>query len=198
MRIFIDFDYTLCNTLVLKKDIKEVFRAHGVDAIDLPESRDTYNRIGHYTVRKHLELSHCPQELIPVIENDFFSRATQWLYPDSAEFFARNANHDISILSYGDVDFQQRKIESSGLSVRAAAVICTADSKVEALKKHVAHDEAFMIIDDRAHHLNAVCEAFPQAKAVRILRKESPYLSEISTCAVTLVDDLLFAVDQVK
>lgn len=197
MRVFIDFDYTLCNTVLLKEDIAAVAQAHAVELISLPESRETYNRIGHYTLRKHLELSQCPVDRIVAIEADFFSRASRWLYSDAIEFFTRNAHHDISILSYGDVDFQQRKIESSGIAHYAQHVLCTPDTKVETLKKYVQKNEPFIIIDDRAYHLNAVHEAFLQAQCVRILRTESPYLNEISTYAMKSVNDLSWSVDGV-
>ncbi|MCW1929888.1 MAG: hypothetical protein KIH62_001065 [Candidatus Kerfeldbacteria bacterium] len=198
MRIFVDFDYTLCNTVLLKEDVVTVAREHGVELVDLPESRETYNLIGHYTLRKHLERSQCPEEKIAAIEKDFFTRAPQWLYPDAVDFFQHSTKHQISVLSYGDVNFQQRKIEASGIAQLAHEVICTPDTKADALKKVLPANAEFMLIDDRAKHLNEVCEAFPNAKAVRIMRKESPYLAEITTCAVSLVDDLLFQVDQVK
>lgn len=198
MRIFVDFDYTLCNTALLKESIFSVAHKHGVSLVPLPESRETFERIGHYTLRKHLELSHCPSDSVEEIEQDFFAHASQWLYADAADFFQRNSQHIITVLSYGDVDFQRRKIESSGIAELAHGVICTPGTKVEALRAHLQSSEPFVIIDDRATHLNAVCAVFPQARPVRILRAESPYHAEIATCTPYTTHDLLFQVDALQ
>lgn len=198
MRVFIDFDYTVCNTQKVKADIRALPNVYGWDVDRFLLSQQRVLERGHYSLRAHLVEYGCSPAECAAVERDFFSDGSRWLYSDAIDFLERNAEHELYILSYGDVAFQRAKIEASGVAALVSDVICVAESKVSGIAEIISADEVFVVIDDRAKHLDDIAESYPNARCVRMLRPESPYLSEVVQAAVVLVQDLSFAINELQ
>lgn len=198
MRVFIDFDYTLCNTDVVKADIRALPSVYGWDADRFFAAERAVTDRGHYSLRAHLLEYGISEAERSEIEHTFLLRAPTWLYPDSIPFLQANAEHQFFVLSLGEPGFQHAKIIASGVSSYISGIDCVAEHKDIVIEEAIVEGATqIMFIDDRPVHLDVVAQRFPHITCVRMSRPESPYLSEISAYTMKTVHDLSWSVDGV-
>lgn len=198
MHVFIDFDYTLCNTNLVKAAIRALPSVYGWDGDRFLAAEQAVTDRGHYSLRAHLLEYGIPVGECAEIERVFFLHAPTWLYPDSIAFLKANAHHQFFVLSLGEPGFQHAKIMASGISTYIAGIDCVAEHKDVVIEEAIVEGaKEIVFVDDRPLHLDAVMRRFPHVTCVRMSRPESPYVSEISLYTTKTVHDLSWSVDGV-
>ena len=187
MKIFIDFDDVLFNTKQFKEDLAGVFLGHGI-------SKDLYNKTYYddntqdaiKTYNPMAQISRLTKEtninrekLLSSIES-FLQNASKYVFSDVANFAKNFQAENIYIISYGEITFQAKKIEISGIKRYIPNVLITGKLKAEILgeflgNENLQENEAIFFLDDRVEQIHDVKNKFPEIVSVLVKRPEGRY-----------------------
>lgn len=187
MKIFIDFDDVIFNTGQFKHNFKEMFVEHGISGEifdkyynDPNDSRviktfDPWKQIE----RINGELGVDTQELTRLV-NEYIADMSAYVFDDVRDFVRRIGIENICVLSFGEKEFQTKKITNSKIGDFMQDIIVTEQSKSFEIEKFLNHnaietDEKIFFLDDRAEQIRDVKEKFPQIVTMLIKRPEGRY-----------------------
>lgn len=187
MKIFLDFDDVLFNTRDFRKDRDIFLQRHGIrdEYLDQAYVREFSDKKTGYSLEKHLgRVKHDFLRELDV-ENvllDFYGEMKflqKYVFSDVPKFIESlrgGRNNKIIILSFGEDDFQRKKIEGSGLSSLVDEVIVTEKKKADMLKGIVGKkEEKVFFLDDRVQYMKEMKEIFPFVKTILVSRPEGRY-----------------------
>ncbi len=123
MNYYIDFDNTIFDTVSFHNDLIKIILDNNVSK----EYIDGYyhkNGVNPIDLVNHL----CN----PVITNEvekLFKRASNYLYKDALEFLSHKSFNNYILYTYGDIDYQNKKIDNCGILEYFDEVIITDDIK---------------------------------------------------------------------
>lgn len=112
MTYYIDFDNTLFDTVSFYNDLKSIIKKHGIDEEIIKKYHIENN--GIYSPLKLID--YCIEKKIvdnKILEdvNLHFENTGKYLYEDAKRFLERiKPNNRLVLLTYGDYEYQQRKI----------------------------------------------------------------------------------------
>jgi FMN phosphatase YigB (HAD superfamily) len=163
MKIFLDFDGVIFNTELFKKRLAAIFPRNGVSQKDFKAS---YRRI------KKKELSYSPFNHIKYLANNkeidskkissdlrkLLINLKPFVFDEAKKFLKRFSKNDLYLISYGDLDFQRKKIRNSQISNFFKRIVITDADKGKIIKNIAKKDkfkkeEAVIFIDDKAKHI---------------------------------------------
>jgi len=195
--IVLDFDHTIFNTTLFLEDIKRHFQE--VYAID-PDVFDA--------TRKYLKGMETMQDMKTLVEhlphpdNDSMHKAIMdiathaehlALHADVMPFIDRHKDaFDIVILTYGERQLQEAKIQGTGLKIPHVVV---QGSKADAFEEWTNQYKEIFFVDDKAKNIDEVKEKYPGVVAYFIRRPDDqPYGEKLPMCecADKIVEDLHF------
>ncbi len=184
MKIFLDFDDTLFDTKTFGEHLHRVF-----DACGIPRAAQASTAAmmkdgsvgGWYDPGRHMALlgevcTFDHAELRAGIEV-FLRETKQFLFPEAADFLAQMKARGctLCILSYGDEDFQMRKIRGTGIEHFFHKIIVTTEDKASALEGELGGDRDIWFIEDRVHYIANVKKAWPRIRTVLMCQKNRRY-----------------------
>ena len=180
MKIILDFDNTLFHEEPFARNMRERFQEYGIsdDIYDksVLEARDgevwlQFRLMKLLAERSSVPFSHLKQALDAAI-----SRAKEFLYPDVIAFLQTvQADHQVSILTFGDDKFQRMKVAGAGISWYLQNVVVTQDIQKVADAEALALGEAALFIDDNPRALEAVKNRALHITTVRMRRGHGKY-----------------------
>ena len=108
------------------------------------------------------------------------NKASEFLYPDVLKFLGDKKNKfNFVLLSYGEGEFQRKKVKKSKIGKFFKEIIITKDvSKTKPFRKLVQGNEKIIFVEDNPKALFEVKRKFPKVTAVRINRGEGRYSKE--------------------
>lgn len=179
-KIFIDFDVTLLNTRLFKKDYFREFKKFGVGAKKAEEVyEEMKKRIGKDNPYFHADLlkkSHKnldTRNLKKALLN-FRNQGRKYIFDDVHPFlkFLLNNKWRVELLSIGYRPAQRKKVQGSGLANFFHKIhVIDSDNKSDHLKKILKKpDNHFVFIDDNINLVDDVKKNFPKATVMQILR----------------------------
>lgn len=189
MKIFVDFDDVIFNTKSFFEKLKMVYVPFGISS-ELFET--TYEELKKeragswlgYSSSLHIEkLQECLSVDVPALQKaiDSFLRDTsEFVFPDVKDFlqWAEENTYSVSVLSFGDLEFQTQKIHGTQLSAYFEKVIVTDKDKSQALIAEKISEEKVWFLDDRNHFLENVKAKIPSVQTVLVSRPEGRYADE--------------------
>lgn len=189
---FIDFDRVLFDTDPLREKLCSVLVHAGFSG---QAAHDSYRAAaaGHvYHPSKHILAARDIEPTVPVQEDhllkELYGTLSDLLYPDARHFLEQidRGAYQLDLLTLGDVEFQQAKIDLTGVAqFFDHTYICTVE-KAEFLPTLVSPADTFILIDDRLDTVQAVETAFPQAFCIyKDYRKEHPEYEGVRSARVT-------------
>ncbi len=176
--IFVDFDGTLFDTALMRDAIYDAFLKSGYDHEDIhstyiAECLDyKYSPEGQF--QRLQRIKHANERLTSARIDNLYKLVEKYVYPDSRDFLSKinRSKYEADVLTMGDLKFQKRKVEVSGLSdVIDNTYICDIQ-KWDYLKNVVMHRDYFIIIDDRSDTLENVKNRYPKALCIQIVRND--------------------------
>lgn len=203
MIVFLDFDDTLFNTRDFIRDFESIFTRRGI-ASDV--YRKTHQSAYHlmedggsvYDVELHLQnvwtqdndfdIDAVRQEVASFLEN-----TSHYVFSDMRPFLkkAQEKNIHVYVLSFGQSDFQNKKIAGTGLGDYFEDVFVIQEKKdasiAAVMEKGIP--EAVWFFDDRAEYIRDVKQAIPEVKTVQVSRPEGRYHDARSSSADFLIPD---------
>lgn len=177
-RIFIDFDGTMFNTSAMKESIFDAFLRCGYSLADIKstyvmECMDyKYDPIGQ--LAKLQKIKSTNQNLALARIENIYKNVPKYIYPDTNNFLTMidREKYQINILTLGDIDFQSKKVQESGLKDKFNNIYVTDIQKWDYLSEIVSEKEEFVLIDDRADTLEQVKSKFNKSLCLQIVRME--------------------------
>lgn len=179
-KIFIDFDVTLLNTRLFKKDYFKEFEKFGVAAKKAEEAyEEMKKKIGKdnpFFHANHLKKDH-PNLDIKNLKRSlirFRSQSKKYIFEDVPPFlnYLLKNKWRVELLSIGYRPAQRKKVRGSGLANFFHKIhVIDSDNKSDHLKKILKKpDDHFVFIDDNIHLVEDVKKNFPKAMVMQILR----------------------------
>jgi FMN phosphatase YigB (HAD superfamily) len=187
MKIFIDFDDVIFNTKKFKQDLAGIFSAHGISREEYENSYfDPNNR---NTIRMHnmedqiqrLKKSRFfDEKSLRKALNNFMQDSSSYVFEDVVPFVGLHENDKLSVLSFGNKVFQEKKVKSSKIQNYIPDIVITGKTKAEALADIFKENnnllkEKVLFLDDRAEQISEVKKMFPDVATILIKRPEGRY-----------------------
>lgn len=178
IKLFIDFDGTIFDTSEFKNEMFDAFFRCGYTLPDIKstyvlESMDyKYNPEGHLDKLQKIKPTNHKLALAR-IEN-LYKNITKYLYADTTEFLDKinRDKYEINMLTLGDIGFQQKKVDRSGIAEKFQHIYVTDTQKWDYLQNIVSSREEFVLIDDRADTLEKVKAKFHKSLCMQIIRQD--------------------------
>ncbi len=167
---FVDLDDTLYNTYLLKEDIFNCFSNCGVTREDY---RLSYNKAVHgpvvgyfdYTFKKHADILREMDYQIPdTIFEDLNNLMTKNYNDDEAENFIldlKKISNKVILLTAGKKDFQQQKINSTGLDKYFDRIVIIDGGKSQAIIDVAGQSNKILFVNDNLKENVKIKQDFP-------------------------------------
>ena len=168
MNYYIDFDNTIFDTVSFHNDLIKILIDNKIEEKYI---NDYYKKNGI----KPLDLvnSLC-NEVITSEVDELFKKAKNYLYKDAIEFLSHKSFNNYILYTYGDLDYQNKKIDNSGILEYFDEVIITDD-----LKTNLKLDyENGIFIDDNTKVIKELLDN-GATKIYRIKRSNNLHSEEI-------------------
>ncbi len=186
-KIFIDFDDVVFNTKQFKDDFRQMFVAHGISGEifdkhynDPNDSRaiktfDPWKQTEN--IGKELEID---TAFLAGLVDEFISGMARYLFDDVSEFVKAFGKENIWVVSFGECDFQTKKVMNSGIEKYVSNIVVTENLKSKAIgkileKKKEAILGKIFFLDDRLEQIKDVKEKFPKIHTILVKRPEGRY-----------------------
>lgn len=125
MKIYIDFDGTLFNTDKFYQDYLTILNKYNISSFEIDEikkelftnRRFNLDILTDYIISKY-NIKNLKQEVESLYNNSY-------VFEDVIPFLEKYKNYNLILLTLGDIDYQNRKIESSNLSKYFQDIIIT-------------------------------------------------------------------------
>jgi FMN phosphatase YigB (HAD superfamily) len=210
MKIFIDFDDVIFNTKKYKNDFERLFEKHGISRDLLKKYyADPDDQFKAKTFNPWRQIERISKEsnfdkggLLIDIDN-FIQDLSAYIFPDVFDFTLQFGAENLLVVSFGDGEFQAKKITGSGIRAQIKNIIVTQDLKSIAIEKiiekeNINPEEKMFFIDDRAGQIENVKKIFPEMNTFLLNRKEGRYGDEKNKYCDWEIHDLLEAQEIIK
>lgn len=205
MSIFVDFDYTLFNTTKMREALQRALAPWGVSPLVFNESEQRLCATKLYEPKQHLQLiaqsleakagAKTNVDLAKMVAayDETIADTSKFLYADSLDFLRRHQQEEVKILSFGNPEWQRRKILAANLQPLVSEII-TIDQSKESLCQKWPRSPRSVFINDRGSEIDAIKKVRPDVFAVWIFRPQTPYHKESCLTTDAEVQNLQFSV----
>lgn len=177
-KIFIDFDGTLFDTQILKKKLYNLCVGLGFSSDVITQSYRLECADGLFSpdglVRRLAKIKKIDFQIAADNTKVLISESKKYLFDDSTDFLAcldRNKS-EINLMTLGDLSFQRKKVENSGLSEYFDNIYYVDKDKWKIMDQYVEKDELFIFIDDREDTIYNVAQKYPSSVCLCIKRQD--------------------------
>ncbi|KKP96309.1 MAG: hypothetical protein US25_C0011G0007 [Candidatus Moranbacteria bacterium GW2011_GWE1_36_7] len=188
MKVFIDFDDVIFNTKNFKHDFKNMFFENGIsNEIFDKYYNDPNDSRAIKTFDPWLQIERIYDNEVEVdreklnnLVRKFISDMSGYIFVDVLAFVNIVGVKNIFIVSFGEREFQTKKVLNSGIGKFIPNIVITDTSKAEAIAKILENEknntsENIFFIDDRSEQIRDVKEKFPNVITVLVKRPEGRY-----------------------
>ncbi len=186
MKIFIDFDDVIFNTKKFKKDLFEIFSKYSITEEEYEKSY--YDPNDNRSIKMHdvegqlrrlSEMHSFDEKSLRKSLEIFLHDSSDYVFTDVVPFIILHEKDKLSIVSFGNLDFQKKKIRSSKIKKYISDAKVTDKNKVEilftAIKENKNSKEKIFFLDDRVEQLRNVKKEIPDIITILVKRPESRY-----------------------
>lgn len=182
MKLVFDFDHTLFDMMAMHEAIEAAVVALGIDVAAYRESYTQVTNWKAFTVAalaSHLSRKTKVKEskIIEALE-EVVQDSGDWLYPDVRDGLEamRDAGHELYLLSWGDMEWQMKKIQRCSILPMFKEVLSIAQMKADYLKSwHKNGEGRVVLIDDKPAELKAVENSGQDIGLIRMRRAGAKY-----------------------
>lgn len=188
MKVFIDFDDVIFNTKKFKHDFKDMIVEHGVSGEIFDKYyNDPLDSRAIKTFDPWLQIERIHDNEIKIdkkkmnnLVDEFIADMSCYLFADVFDFVRTVDVGNISIVSFGEREFQTRKVLNSGIGKFIKNIVITQDSKAVAIsdileKEKIDSSENIFFLDDRIEQIREVKEKLPEIISILLKRPEGRY-----------------------
>lgn len=198
--IILDFDHTVFNTTLLVDRLKERFEEKfGILPDEFEHQRDALKSccevvdVDQFVERlNHDDKQGMHDEIVETIKEV----APKAIHGDAIDFIRRHQEiFDVMLLTHGDTELQETKIDSAGLM--DVPYVIVKDDKSDTIATIIDRYKRIHFIDDKPENLESVHERFPDVEIYFMKRPDDmPYGGESLQCACAdhEIQDLTFTI----
>lgn len=175
-KLFIDFDKTLFDTSQVKERLVRIFGQFDFSQEEIDQTYLAETLDGKYSpegqAKRLNDIRQFDLEVAELKIKSMIFDSGKLLYPDTNEFLDNidKEKYEVNLLSYGDVEFQSRKVKHSGITDKFDNIYITNIEKQIYLKDIVSEDENFFVIDDKIDNLEKISAEYNKAFMIYINR----------------------------
>lgn len=187
-KIFIDFDGTLFDTLLIKNAQLNIFRDLGFPEAEVMRIYRAECEDGGFNhesfVARFAEVRNIDSRSASEQINKVLDECGKYLYHDSISFlnWLDKDIFEVDLMTFGDLEYQKRKVEACDIVKYFDHVHYTTKKKWEELQPLVSADEKFVFVDDNEQTIVDLREHYPQSLNICIRRHdhdgEDPFLNK--------------------
>jgi len=176
IKLFIDFDKTLFDTNQVKERIIRIFGQFGFSQEEIEQTYLAETLDGKYSpeaqARRLYDIKKFDLEVAELKIKSMIFDSSRILYSDTIQFLdgLDKEKYEVDLLSYGDVEFQERKIKHSGIIDKFDNIYITSAEKQIYLKDIAEDKENFFVLDDKMENLEKISADYPKAFMIYINR----------------------------
>lgn len=184
MKIFVDFDNTIFDTRHVFLDaFFAVFEKYGVSQQVFDDTLSHFSKTAVqdgpcYTPREHIReiikktKIHLDEDTFVTEINHFLEHVEDCVFVDFYQFAHLYDKKDLIILSYGDDDFQMRKIKGSGIVSYFLDIIITQGDKIREIEKYMKKfpGQSAMLIDDKNGYFTSAKKSTINVCTIHMMR----------------------------
>ena len=123
MNYYIDFDNTIFDTVSFHNDLIKILLDNRIEEKYI---KDYYEKNGINPLNL---VNHLCNEVITEKVDELFKNAKKYLYKDAIEFLKTKSFNNYILYTYGDLDYQNKKIDNSGIKEYFDEIIITDSEK---------------------------------------------------------------------
>ena len=202
MIFFIDFDDVILNTKLFSQSLKDFFVSFGV-------SEELFRKYYYDPADKSSIKLFDPEGLLARLEQNekidvgrlrenfaqHIKDLSAFVFGDVKKFLEFAGKKNVYLISFGLPDFQNKKIQASGVHELVSGCIVSKGSKSGAIKHvlqqmKVDENEKIIFIDDRSEQIQDIKNIFPEAVTFLICRKEGRYCDKKNQYCDYEINDL--------
>jgi len=185
MKIVLDFDDTIFNTHRLMREFLEIVKKFGFTEEEFFGAYQECKKImGYFDPKTIIELLNKAKPFDKVkAEKEIdliLSDLSNFVYSDFFDFVKDFKKESLILLSFGAIDFQEIKIENSGITSYFQKVIITQRDKTEDLKNILRQTqddkgnegEKIFFIDDKTVQVDNIKNKFPEIITMKLKRPQ--------------------------
>lgn len=187
MIYFIDFDDTIFNAKLFRKNFKKIFHKNGINEKEFEESYVPCKEgicgktFKEYDLKKQLidiESRHGKKKALRKDLKKFLKSIEHYIFEDFYDFTKEVTKDEIFLISFGDTSFQKGKIKNSNILKYINNYKLTNTSKANCIKEIIKKNkiqETMCFIDDRPDQIKEVQENIPEMVIYRMKKSEGRY-----------------------
>ena len=184
MNYYIDFDNTIFNTTSFHNDLKAILNKNNI----------TEDYINNYYKENGINpiklVDSIDDDMITYVINEFYKNAKYYVYPDAINFLKNKGNNNYILYTYGNLDYQNKKIDNANIKDYFDEVIIT---DIDKTKLNIDYNNSIFIEDNP----KIIKELLKQGvnKIYRIKRSNNTHSEEV------LKDDRIieiYSMDEIK
>ncbi len=197
MKLVFDFDHTLFDMMAMHQAIEAAVLDLG---IQLPTYREAYTQVTNWKVFTVASLANFLSRKTNVKEADIVlaleevvGHSGDWLYPDVIDGLAalRDAGHELYLLSWGDMEWQMKKINRCAILPFFKEVLSIAQVKADYLKSWSGGGSpSVALIDDKPAELKLVEAGGQETRLIRMRRPGAKYSDQETPMGMAEAKDM--------
>lgn len=196
MKIIFDFDHTVFNMSSMHTALNDAIVEVG---IDLEDYKAAYNKETNWKSFNVESLASRLEKMTGKSASSIIRAyhkvsdvADLFIYDDVKEVLEqlRADGHILIMLSWGDSNWQLRKIEASGLKNYFEEIITVTELKADFLSKWADDLSDIVVIDDKPAELKAIEKVHPDLTLVRMKRENGKYSDQETPSGLEEVKDM--------
>jgi phosphoglycolate phosphatase-like HAD superfamily hydrolase len=176
MKLIFDFDHTLFDMSAMHEDIVKELEKQGVPRDKYFEQYLGVTRWKMFSVpsmaQRLLQVHRIDPKIVENIYHDTADQAELYVYDDVPATCQdlRDRGHSLYLLSWGDENWQNRKIDKSGLKPHFVETFTVPQVKADYLGGWCDDKCNVVLIDDKPAELKAIQQQYPEFHLIRVRR----------------------------
>lgn len=194
MIIIFDLDYTILDTGRLKRDLADLLKVDLLEFANYQKSGDLFsiNAFVDFLLETD-KIFDKKNEVEEKIEN-FLNNFERYLYPGIIEILEKLNSYTLIMLTLGDPEYQNLKIEKLGIGKFFSKIIASDEDKFKKIDFLINTDEKIILVNDKPDELLAMSG---KLKNVEMFLVEGPYNDNIDhNIQIKKLDDLVDFVEK--
>lgn len=187
-QLILEFDHTLFDNIRFKKELSGSLNNLGVNSEifwqTYPRARNTEDGTATYRLERHIELlqsytNRSKEEMLDVMQR-VLENSNSYLYSDTLDFLNRmlSLNINMTLLSFGNPDFQQEKVKASGVEWFFKDIHFTDQKRTDTLYSLFgAVQPRMFFLTSKLEEIGNVVSLFPHVIPIIKRRNDIPLLT---------------------
>ncbi len=206
MMIFCDFDDTLFNKNAFSEGYKNAQSFHGLQEVQVekifakfsstnPILINIFSNVAFAAIAK--DIYNCNEQVLKEkLDQLFEDQAKNWIFNDTIQFLEKYQRDELAVVTFGDTDFQEKKMKDSGTKKYFSYREVTSGIKAPLIQKLIFDNNLsgpFFFLDDKPEHFIDVKKLPTEIMTILVNHKETGKVAQSNQSCDHVVTSLMDA-----